>query len=463
MKAASRLPLIALFVFLALQTTPASAQLAPAFLAKSNRYKIELKPAAVAKSTMDQAKAAALIPDAQRPEAQRVPDASDAQPTIEGNGKIYGGLNSIITLTGTHFDKVTTVTFEGQAAIEVVVVSPTKLFARIGLAAAAPGAAAGNIVVTNAQGSSAARTGFVYVNPPTITSVAHKQQQGSSSLTINGTNFIGDVTISINGEDEVKAFVLSETVIFLPMKDAATISSLALFTPGGEVDYPNDGSTTPTAAANADINLPDFGNGLTLIPTPQFDYARISKKGRSSFNVRLWGNALGTDSTMQKVGPKFLSPDLSSFGLRVEEDIMMDRNDGSSWLFAMECNVLVKKVSYFDEKAGTSTNFSPGVIHPRLGFIKTFQHNNGYVSLYGNFPAVVGSNQQFASFFNTGAKNVFFYPELNFGYLLPVSGNGNQSLKFQLSIVDNNGDAQYMSSTNDTFLYYFKFGFVSSF
>ena len=421
------------------------AQLAPLRLAKSRKSMNEGRSWLGQDTVIESLKPKAPLPAA----AQR--------PAIATVSTLKAGLNSIIKITGTHFDQNTRVTFGNTPAIEVVVASDTELKARVGAGAS------GNIVVTNSIGASDPVGNFVYVKPPTISGVSHKMQQGSSSITISGENYDGDVSISINGEDPVKAFVLSDKQIFLPMNDAVTITHLALFTPGGEVDYPTDGADAPAAAANADLNLPDFGNGLTLIPTPQFDYARIAKKGGSSFNVRLWGNALGTDSSIQKVGTKFLSPDLSSFGLRIEEDIMLNKNDGSSWLFAMEANVLVKKVSYFDAKAGSTTDFTPSVIHPRLGFIKTFQHNNGLVSLYGNFPAIVGSNDQFADFFHTGAKNVFFYPEMDFAYLLPVGGNGNQSLKFQVSIVDNNGDAQFLTASHDNLLYYFKFGFVSSF
>jgi hypothetical protein len=441
-----RLPVFPILILCTGAALDASAQMAPLRLAKST------KAILVSESLIGRGQSITSLV-----QSKDLVLKATAKPAITGASPLKAGLNSIVTIKGSHFDKSTSVSFGGASAIEVVVVSDTVLKARVGLAVT------GDVIVTNADASSDAYNGFVYVKPPTITSVTHKQQQGGSDITIIGTNFDGECSISINGEDPILAFPLSTTQLYLPMKDAVIVSRLAIFTAGGEVDYPSDGGTPPSAAANADINFPDFGNGLTMIPTPQFDYGRLSQNGKTSFNVRLWGNGLGTDSSLQKVGAKFLSPELSSFGLRVEEDVTLNKNDGSSWIFAMECNVLVKKVSYFDEKAGTSTNFTPGVIHPRLGLIKTFQHNNGFVSLYGNFPAVVGSNQQFTSFFHTGAKNVFCYPEADFGYLLPVSGNGNQSLKFQLSIVDNNGEAQFMSASSDTFLYYFKFGFVSSF
>ena len=102
------------------------------------------------------------------------------------------------------------------------------------------------------------------------------------------------------------------------------------------------------------------------------------------------------------------------------------------------------------------------MIHPRVGLTSSFDENNLYLGVYTNFLSIVGSNDQFATFFKSGDKNVFVYPECDLGWLIPMANSGNQVLKLELDLIVNNGDAQFISGTHDTLLPLLKIGFLSA-
>jgi len=92
----------------------------------------------------------------------------------------------------------------------------------------------------------------------------------------------------------------------------------------------------------------------------------------------------------------------------------------------------------------------------------SFFHDNVYVAVFTNFLAVVGSNDEFAEYFNTHSKNVFVFPDINFGGLLSMGASGNQALKFDLNLIVNNGDTQFLSGTHDVIVPSLRIGFVTT-
>jgi IPT/TIG domain len=373
-------------------------------------------------------------------------------PTISRFQPTAAGIGQVVAIFGTDFDNSTTVSFGGVAAVKVTLRSNTRIDATVGAGQSGP------IILTNAHGSGSIQ-GFTLVPPPTITSVTHAKAGSGMTITITGTNFIGYSNVSINNLPSVSGLIISPTTVLLTISTSSILTSIEVGTPGGVVDYPS----TQAATGNVDLNLPDFGNGLTLIPTPSFDYSQVFNGKNTAFSERIWGNSLGIDSSQQKLGAKFLLPQTSIFGLKGEGDVRFT-DAGSSVLLsgAIEINVLVKKVSFFDTAAKTNTNFNPFVIHPRLALVSSFAQGNVFIGAYCNFLTVVGSNDQFASFFNTHSKNVFVYPEIDFGGLINMGSAGNQAIKLELDMIVNNGDAQFMTRSSDVLIPALKIGFVTA-
>ena len=293
--------------------------------------------------------------------------------------------------------------------------------------------------------------------PPTITSITHSAAGNSTVIIVVGTNFADPTTLMVNGVGPYTATKVTADTATFTIPGSPLITDIIVSTDAGSIEQ----SAAAPATGSADLNLPDFGNGLTVIPTPSFDYSQIYLGNTYAFTERLWGNSLSSDTTRQKMGAKFLMPDVSLFGLKFEVDRRFTNQKSPFSLgAALECNFLVKKVS--DTSGKATNNFNPFVFHPRLGLVSSFFDNNVFVAVYTNFLSVVGSNDQFAAFFNTHSKNVFVYPEVDLGGLLSISASGNQALKFQLNLIVNNGDAQFISGSHDTLIPSLKIGFVST-
>jgi hypothetical protein len=294
---------------------------------------------------------------------------------------------------------------------------------------------------------------------PTITKVSHTTSAGSTTLTITGTNFVSPLRITINGGAPItvpKASVTATTATAV-IAGTAIITDLVVITIGGTAEL---SAGTPTTGG-ADLNLPNFGNGLAVVPTPSLDYCQIYIGSNNAFTERLWGNTLGIDSTRQRLGAKLLMPEISLFGLKLEGDLRFTNQTSPITLSgSLECNFLVKKVS--DTTGKTSNNFNPFFFQPRLGIVGTFFRDNFFIAAYSDFLSVVGSNDQFSALFNTHSKNVFVFPEVDLGGLLSIGTPGNQALKFQLNLIVNNGDAQFISGSHDVLIPVLKIGFVSS-
>jgi hypothetical protein len=376
--------------------------------------------------------------------------ASTNAPTITDFTPKVGGLGTLVKITGTNFDESTQVTFGGvKAAISVT--GTNTLSAIVGLANS------GTIVVTTDKGSDS-RPGFTFAAEPTVSAVKQTNFPDHIMITISGTNFVDPAQVSINSGAPIPGIVISANMIIVNIPSSPIISQISVSTLGGVA---SSASTQPTQG-NADLNLPDFNNGLTVIPTPSFDYNQIYQGKRWGFSERIWANSLGIDSGLQRLGAKTLLTQLSTFGLKGEADVRLsDPSAAISSGFAFECNVLVKKISYFDTASKNVTNFNPFVIHPRVGFTTSFLQDNVYLAIYSNFLCVLGSNSQFQTFFNTRSKNVFFYPEVDFGGLLNLGNSGKQAIKIDFSLLINNGDANFMSGTNDPVIPFMKIGFVT--
>lgn len=173
-----------------------------------------------------------------------------AGPTVTSvtpnQGSAAGGFT--VTITGTSFAAVPSVTFGGAAATGVAFASSTSLVATV------PAHAAGvvDIVVTNPDGQSGTlEDGFTYVAPPTVTSVSPNtgSVSGGADVAVTGANFVNGATVTFGGiAANPVAFVSSTSLI-------ATIPAHA----AGAVDV---------TVTNPDTQSGTLANGFTyLAPT----------------------------------------------------------------------------------------------------------------------------------------------------------------------------------------------------
>ncbi|MBI4863001.1 MAG: IPT/TIG domain-containing protein [Candidatus Riflebacteria bacterium] len=113
-----------------------------------------------------------------------------------GFGPLGGG--TAVTITGANFAAGTTAAIGGSALTNVTVVSSTTLTGNT------PAGTEGSkdVTVTNQEGTATLTNGFMYAWKPTITKVSPTSgpRAGNTALTIDGTNFIGTITVTVGGQ-----------------------------------------------------------------------------------------------------------------------------------------------------------------------------------------------------------------------------------------------------------------------
>ena len=136
-----------------------------------------------------------------------MPDVTSCTPD---SGSTAGGTG--VTIAGANFTGATGVTFGGDAATSVSVVSD------ISITCVTPAHAAGavDVVVTTSAGSGTLTNGFTYINPaPTVTSITPTSGLifGGTTTTITGTGFTNATAVTFGGLNAASYTVDSATTI----------------------------------------------------------------------------------------------------------------------------------------------------------------------------------------------------------------------------------------------------------
>ncbi len=122
---------------------------------------------------------------------------SAAAPTVTSFAPASGGTGTIVVVSGSGFTGLSGVSFGGTPATLFTADSDTEL-----MAAVPPGATTGPITVSNSVGSASSSLEFVVGGgvAPTITAVTPPGAPAGGSITITGTNFVGDVAVMFSGQ-----------------------------------------------------------------------------------------------------------------------------------------------------------------------------------------------------------------------------------------------------------------------
>ncbi|WP_198134517.1 fibronectin type III domain-containing protein [Geotalea uraniireducens] len=210
-------------------------------------------------------------------------------PTVTGispsSGPVAGGTS--VTISGANFTSATAVTFGSTNATSYTVNSATQI------TATSPAGSAGtvDITVTTAGGTSAtgASDQFTYIAAPTVTSISPTSgpTDGSTSVTITGTNFTGATTVTIGGAAATSVTVVNATTLTATTPSGtAGVRDVVVTTPGGTgtgtglftykasqtITFNSPGAqnfgTTPTLTAIASSGLtPTFTSSTTGVCT----------------------------------------------------------------------------------------------------------------------------------------------------------------------------------------------------
>lgn len=375
--------------------------------------------------------------------------------TISAFSPMSAGKGLIVTITGNNLGGVTVVKFGGKPAESFEVVSQTQINAKPG------DGNSGNVEVSKDGTTFQSLPGFVFIPAPKLTSVTPADFEKGDEITINGENFIGTVVVIIDDTAAADVTVVSTTTITATVMGSVSAKVIQVTTDGGEATItPN--STVNVADGAAEVTLPNIASGgFNIIPTPSFIFTQIYKNRRTGFSATMWGNALGTDSSMAFVKNKLLNPRLSIFGLQAEWNYQLNPPDKLMAVnFVAQANFLLKKIAYFDTSSKINTNITPFVVQPKLGISTAFFKNKVFFGAYYNILYVTTENDAFGKFFATEKKSLFSFPEINFGGYFDISDT--KSIKVELDFIGNTSDTKRIYDNADKGIWFLKLGFKSA-
>jgi hypothetical protein len=165
-------------------------------------------------------------------------------PAISSFTPPSGPVGTEVTIHGSQFNNVSAVTFNGVAATDYTVGSPSVIYALV-----PNGAATGKIGVTTSAGAAASANDFVVTPPPAPTIGGFTPANGpvGAIITINGSHFINVASVKFNGVAASGVIVDSDTQIRVPVPAGATTGKISITTATGSATSANNFVVTVTA------------------------------------------------------------------------------------------------------------------------------------------------------------------------------------------------------------------------
>ncbi|MXV16037.1 IPT/TIG domain-containing protein [Hufsiella ginkgonis] len=205
-------------------------------------------------------------------------------PVITGFAPLSARSGVPVTITGTGFSDVTSVTFGGTPAASFVVNSATSI------TAVTANGSSGVIQVSGANGT-AALSGFTFVPPPAISSFAPSSAKAGATVTITGTNLTGVTAVRFGGV-AATSFVVSSPFSILAVVAAGASGDVSIVGPGGSASTPGFTYLPPPVVTSFTPSVAKTGSVVTITGT-NLDSAtsvRFSNVAAASFTVNSTGS-----------------------------------------------------------------------------------------------------------------------------------------------------------------------------
>lgn len=151
-------------------------------------------------------------------------------PSVTSFTPTAAAFGSVITITGTDFSNVLSVTFGGISAASFQVLSSTTIVAVVGTATS------GAVSVTTSYGS-AGVSGFTYYPKPTITAFAPISAAAGGTITISGTEFSNVLSVTFGGV-AAKAFTATSVTDITATLSTGNSGAISVTTLGGTGGIP---------------------------------------------------------------------------------------------------------------------------------------------------------------------------------------------------------------------------------
>jgi IPT/TIG domain./FG-GAP repeat. len=198
-----------------------------------------------------------------------------------------GIAGTVVTIKGENLTHATAVSFGGEPAASFTVVDANTITAVVGAGKS------GDVSVTTPAGT-ATLSGFVYLEPPTITSFTPTNAGEGDTVVIKGTNFTGVSAVSFGGVAASSFTVTSDSTVTAIVGLGAT-GSISISTPHGLAT--KAGFTYAPLADPGNVNAAE----LTAQPNPSHGPLTIHHPASATKATLRFINAMGR--TMKTVEP----------------------------------------------------------------------------------------------------------------------------------------------------------------
>jgi len=213
-----------------------------------------------------------------------------ATPTVSGVSPTHASPGASVTLTGTNFTNVASVSFNGHAAFSFSVASGTQINAVV------PGnATTGTIQVTTINGQATSPSFTVdAAQTPTITTYTPSTLSIGTVVTLTGTHFVGTTAVQFNGVNATTFTVDSDTQIRATAPAGLTAGTITVTSGGGvatSTAYTVNASSQAQVMMNTgfetaspiiwqgDTGIISAANGTTMVPHTGTKYAWVGGYG----------------------------------------------------------------------------------------------------------------------------------------------------------------------------------------
>ena len=200
---------------------------------------------------------------------------------VPNNGPQVGG--NTVTVNGSGFSGVPTVTFGSNAGTSVSVTSSTSLTVVV---PAGTGTVAVTVSTTTGGSSTPLANAYTYNGPPTVTGVTPNNgtQAGTNTVSVAGTGFVsGSTTVNFGSNAGTSVSVASSTSLTVTVPAGTGTVNVTVTTPNGTsaINAPSDDYTynaPPTVTSVVPNNGPQAGgntvtvngSGFSGVPTVDF-------------------------------------------------------------------------------------------------------------------------------------------------------------------------------------------------
>ena len=169
-------------------------------------------------------------------------------PIITSFTPTYGGVGTVVTITGAKFIGATAVAFGGTPAAAFSVTKATTISATVSNTGST------GVVSVTTPGGTASSTGVFTISAPIITSFTPTYGGAGTVVTITGANFIGASAVNFNGTPATSFSVTNATTIKATVASGTTTGTISVTTLGGMATstqtyyyLPSIASVTPTS------------------------------------------------------------------------------------------------------------------------------------------------------------------------------------------------------------------------